>query len=423
MSASSTSVESNSSANSTTALNPSLASERTSPITVRAKLSAAVAAIVLYLCGNLLTSFCAPSLAHDLFAWQNHDACWWTVKNFKDSQGHADVLLLGSSLMCRVVNEGDATYLKRPVNALGHFRSQHLEDALSAGQSHHYQTISLAVGGMNASDVSTLVPPLLTTDKLPSAIVYGIGPRDLFDNSLESAADAPAFRLAEKLQSFDSEVQKNARPSREAQFKLAINRILQFALPLYRFQDELSVALRRQSLIAINALVPEPRACSIQPLSTIQKAQLHLVPADMDNTCLVKPDDPVHPDIFDFNNNYFMSYNPFRPALYRRQLFFLDRFLKFGTEDGIKIILVKMPLRADNLTLMVPNFYSLYNQDIDRLARANGAVVVDASKTAKFSDSDFTDTVHLSGGGACKLIDALAPIVARNVSAPTKTSN
>ena len=398
-------------------------------------ISAAIVAIVLYLAVNGMASLYLPVLMQDLLAWQNHDACWWTVKNFKDTPGRADVLMLGSSLMCRVINEGDATYLNHPLNAMAHFRSEHLEDALSnlhstmrsagatspdSGSVPHYRSISLAVGGMNASDVSTLVPPLLTAEKTPAAIVYGIGPRDLFDNSLESAADAPAFRLAEKLQTFDAETQKNARPSREAQFKLAINRILQFVLPLYRYQDELVVAFRRQSLAAIDILAPKPSACALPPLTTVQRAQLHLVASDAENECLVKPDDPLHPDHFDFNNNYFMSYNPFRPALYRRQLFFLNRFLKYSTSHGIKTFVVKMPLRADNLSLMVPNFYDLYNRDVDLIAQANGVTVIDASKAAQFSDSDFTDTVHLSGRGACKLIDAIAPVISDRLPSPIR---
>jgi Protein of unknown function (DUF1574) len=388
---------------------------------VFSRVAPSIAAIFFYLCLNLIASFGFPSLFQDLFAWQNHSICWWTVKNFRESTGQADVLLVGSSLMCRVVNEGDATYLNHCVNGIGHHQSRYLENKLSnilatqrgGSMFRHYRSISLAVGGMNASDVAAIVPPLMTREKKPSAIVYGIGPRDLFDNSLESAAHAPAFRLAEKMQELDTEFQQHARPGREAQFKFRMNRILHFCLPVYQHQDELSIAFRRQAKAAIDQICPKPAMCSVPPLSLIEKAQLHLVADDVENWCLVKPDDHLHPDRFDFNNNYYLSYNPFKPALYNHQLFFLDRFLKFSQQNGIKVIMVKMPLRQDNFSLMVPNFYNIYSRDIDRLAAASGAVVVDPAALTSFTDDDFTDTVHMTGKGSCKLIDTIAPIVAR----------
>ncbi len=402
---------------------PSLSLSPSAELT-RFRFAPSVVAVLLFLILNLLACWAFPSLFQDSFEWQNRNGCWWAVKNFRDLPEKADVLLVGSSLMCRVVNEGDATYLNHPLNALEHYRSRLMEDILAylhassqegSSKIRHYRTVSLAVGGMNASDVATLVPPLLTPDKTPSAIVYGIGPRDLFDNSLESPADTAPFRLAEKMQELDEESQRNARPGREAQFKIAVNRLLNLSLPIYHYQEEFSIAFRRRLKDVMDTLIPKPAICDLPPISNIARIKLHHVAEDVKNICIVKPDDTSHPDKFDFNDNYFLSYNPFKPALYRRQLFFLNRFLKFGEEKGIKIFLVKMPLRQDNYSLMVPNFYNIYSHDIDRLAAEHGATVIDASKLASFTDKDFTDTVHLTGRGGCKLIETISPIIYRNL--------
>ncbi len=72
-----------------------------------------------------------------------------------------------------------------------------------------------------------------------------------------------------------------------------------------------------------------------------------------------------------------------------------------------------MPLRQDNYSMMVPNFYSMYSRDLDRLAAEHGAVVIDPKELAKFTDDDFTDTAHMNGKGGCKLVEAIAPAVAR----------
>jgi hypothetical protein len=407
-----------------TSIPPTIVGERPiapTPQRVFSQIAPSIAAILLYFCLNLLAQCNFPTLFHDLFIWQNHSVCWWTVKNFKESATKADVLLIGSSLMCRVVNEGDATYLNHWVNGFAHNRSQCLEDKLSTiiatrrsgAAPRHYRTISLAVGGLNVSDVSALVPPLMTREKKPSAIIYGIAPRDLFDNSIESAADSSAFRLAEKMQELDAASQHHARYSREAQFKLGVNRILQFCLPIYRYQDELNIAFRRQASTVIDHICPKPTRCSLPPFSLIAKAQLHLNADDVQQWCLVKPYNPLRPDRFDFDNNYFMSYNPFKPVIYQHQLFFLDRFLKFGQQNGIKVILIKMPLRQDNYSMMVPNFYNMYSRDLDRLAKEHGAAVIDPTELTKFTDDDFTDTAHMNGKGGCKLVESIAPAVAR----------
>jgi len=384
------------------------------PVLPASRISAALAAFTFFVGLNILSTWFLPGCLSDRFALQNRDAFWWAAKHYRDLPHHADILLLGSSLMCRVVNEGDATFLKHPVNALAHYRSEHLENALSAQG--RYRTASLAVGGMNVSDVAVLVPELCQSGKKPSVIVYGIGPRDLFDNSLESPSDTPAFRLAEKLADFDDEVEKMARPGRGPQFKLAVNRCLRYFLPIYCYQGELAVIFRRVVKkgfdLVLDAAFPRPEKLVIEQ-NSVQQMVLHLVPIDLKNYCLVKPDNPLRPERFDFTNNYIMSYNPFKPALYQRQLFFLRRFLNYCKRERITTILVKMPLRKDNFALMPPNFYDLYSQDVDGLAREYKAVVIDPSATVPFTDDDFTDTVHLTGRGACRLIELIAPTIAR----------
>jgi hypothetical protein len=278
---------------------------------------------------------------------------------------------------------------------------------------HRYSSASLAVGGMNVSDVAAMVPPLLNAANKPSIIVYGIGPRDFHDNSLESPADAPSFRLGEKLKTVPDEAQKYARPTREAQFQYQTNKILRSFFGIYKIQDELAVWFRRQTQAVFDRIEPKPATCSLPEFDDNQKQRLHLVTPDAGSYCRVPPDDPTHPLKFDFQNNYYMSYNPFKPVLYRRQLYFFDRFLQYAQDQGIKVVVVKMPLRADNFQMMVPNFYHLYETDVATIARRHGADLVDGAEVASFNDADFTDTVHLTGTGASKLVEGIAPYVSQ----------
>ena len=374
--------------------------------------SVTVAAVLIFVLLNVYAQYAWAPVLSNRFVFQNRDSCWWAANNFISLKKSPGILLVGSSLMCRVVNEGDATFLHHSLNAGEHYRSEHLEQLLSSPQ-RSYRTTSLAVGGMNASDVGSLVPALIKKDKKPYAIIYGIAPRDLFDNSLTSPSDAVGFRLAEKIYDFEPPVMAMAYHSREAQFNCFVNRCLRAMVPIYNFQDELSIFLRRIFKFHIDSNLPRAAVCdsTVATFSQIQLTKLNLLPEDTQNNCLVKPDDPQHPDQFDFRNNYFLSYNPFKPALYRRQVFFLERFLKYTHDQGIKTVVIKMPLRRDNYGLMPPLFYQVYSRDIDRLSREYGAMVIDAAASPSFTDSDFTDTVHMSGFGSCKLVELIAPTI------------
>jgi len=101
---------------------------------------------------------------------------------------------------------------------------------------------------------------------------------------------------------------------------------------------------------------------------------------------------------------------------YNAQLYYLDSLLRFAEEKGVKVILVNMPLRKDNLTAMMPNYYELYKSDIAKHAAKYHAQVVDLFNTDTFTDDDFIDTVHLTGHGSIKLVDKLAAAVAPNVA-------
>ena len=188
------------------------------------RVSCALAALLLFLLINFSSGRLLGHCIKDRFALQNRDGCWWAVRHFKDLTYKPDIVLAGSSLMCRIINEGDATFLNRSINALAHYRCEHLEQLLSSDKP--IKTASLAVGGMNASDVDSLIPSLLMGSKKPAAIVYGIGPRDLFDNSLVSPADTSPYKLAQKIGAVSDQIQMLARPTREAKFKYKANKIL-----------------------------------------------------------------------------------------------------------------------------------------------------------------------------------------------------
>jgi hypothetical protein len=374
-------------------------------------------ACVLFGAVNLAFAFCFGASGSDVFPLQNRTEAWWTVKNFRECRNHADVLLIGSSLMCRVINEGEATYAHRVLNGHAHYYSQKLEDLLSQELKTKIKSISLSIPGLNASDASVVGCELLQGQKKPNIIVYGIAPRDVMDNALESPAGTDVFHLMEKIGNL-SDVAYTARPTREDKFKYAFNQLLSRAVPLYKDQEELVVCFRREASNLLQEYVPTPAIGyvppSVTPIDRETRVAMRLLSPDSEANLRIFPSDAEHPEHFDFRNCYLAAYNPFRPKQYRTQLDFVDRFLRTAQERDMKVVLVNMPLRQDSFDLMPANFYNLYSQDIRRLAATRGATLIDMQPMA-FEDEDFVDQVHLTGTGACKFIDRLAPRLANVV--------
>ncbi|MDR3617393.1 MAG: DUF1574 family protein [Candidatus Obscuribacterales bacterium] len=369
----------------------------------------------------------------DSFQFQNQDIGWWTVNNFRQLQKRADVLLIGSSLMCRVTNEGEATYLNHDLNGNEHHRCQHMEDLLAQDLHRKVLTTSLSVPGMNASDASVVFSELVKDGKIPDVIVYGIAPRDFLDNGLEVPANTSLYQLMEKTGQLQ-DVANLSRLTRTDRAKYAANKVLRRIFPLYDKQTELSIIFRRAAKQELAKTLPAPAICELPTLDKVTKSLLHLVPEDSDPYCHVTPYDESHPNTADFKNCYLVSYNPFRPGLYNPQMKFLDRFLKIAKSRNIQVILVNMPLRKDSFNLMPPNLHNLYMQDAQRIATANGANFVDMQHSG-FNDADYDDQVHLTGRGASKFVELLTPKLvpyisqalatkeaARQLSASTKTS-
>jgi hypothetical protein len=105
---------------------------------------------------------------------------------------------------------------------------------------------------------------------------------------------------------------------------------------------------------------------------------------------------------------YCITYQPFRPKPYYNQVMFLRRMLNAARQDGIKPVLVNMPLRSDNLTAMQPHFYDLYRNDLRSVALDCGADLIDMNANAGFTFDDFRDSVHLTGAGSNKFVEGLA---------------
>lgn len=355
----------------------------------------------------------------DQFEAANHRWTWWQAKGYKELPYTPDVVMFGSSLLARIINQGEATYLKRSINSTKHNHSQQLEDLVASKTGVPVTTYAFNLSGLHASDAAVLVSGLLKS-KTPSTIVYTIAPRDLLDNLLEAPYTTEQFELMSHSSDL-GELASKARLSTMDKVHYWFIEKYNRASALGKCKTELATTFERTyrqfALPLLDAHVPSVD----QPL-TAGKVGLKIAAFDFPESVTVEPEDPNKIELNDNLQCYRFCYQPFRPKIYNNQLFYLDYLLKFAQERGVKVILVNMPLRRDNLTAMIPNFLELYKSDIANHAAKYGARVVDLLDGETFPDSDFCDTVHLTGHGAVKFVNKMAEQVAPEIASTAVAS-
>jgi hypothetical protein len=81
----------------------------------------------------------------------------------------------------------------------------------------------------------------------------------------------------------------------------------------------------------------------------------------------------------------------------------LHRMIDWCAKHGTSLVLVDMPVTAD-LEAQYPNQFAEYRRRLTEVETARDVLVIHAHRDLiGLTDSDFSDTVHLNGGGARKL--------------------
>lgn len=389
----------------------------TAPLNRRRRISYALVAVCLFACANIAFAALIRTGGLDRFQMTTHNWAWWATKCLEDHKQPVDVMLMGSSLMQRVMDEGEATYLNKTIDAITHRNSNELEDLLTKQLHRPVKTWSYAIGGLHASDASVVTSALLRGEHQPAAIVYGIAPRDLMNNLLASPCATETFQLMNKLTD-QSDIGLKARTSNGEKFDYFVSTGLGKALPIYDFHAELAQCFRRSYKHKVDEVANKYVEHPTNPIGTLDQISLHMVPEEFEGSIPIPPFNPAHPTCEDNKLTYMFAYRPFRHKFYKTQKYFLERMLQTANERGIQVVFVNMPLRKDNFEAMEPGFYDLYLKDIKGLASQYKANYVEMNRPQTFAFSDFTDQVHLNGRGAVKFVAALAPEVGAVLNKP-----
>lgn len=258
---------------------------------------------------------------------------------------------------------------------------------------------------------------LMSNQKKPKLLIYGIAPRDLLDNNVKSPVTTDIFRY---LSTFNS---VSALPGDVfTSLDDRVNCVLKEISFLVDRKAALTKCALEQTQAVIPLLVPAVRdAKPSAPTEQDKIAQAHAtltapaapgakpaVASDFTPEALakVKPTDSMSKKIAAFELLQQVSkgvtifrYNPYCAERYNRQVVFLDMLLAHLESIGVQVVVVKMPLKSEHVAIMPKELLDSYTKDVERLTTKYGAALLDFN-TPEFKDADYGDVAHLNPAGA-----------------------
>lgn len=347
--------------------------------------------------------FCKINWNHlrlDHYASPNRSMVWWTVNDFRKQKETPELVVIGSSLMMHALHGGDAEYTKLPQNEVLHHRCEMLEDLIQKKTGAKVKSFAFALAGQMASDAYVLCSTLLPERK-PKVLVYGIAPRDLMDNTLDSPASTDIFKYMSKL----GGTQDCAWQARHSVWE-KVEYCFEQASALYNHRNYF-VYLQQHYVQNILRLFGYKHTEEVHTPFALRRFTLRDLPEDMGtNERIALPNLEVK--YVDNSDEYRLRYQPFKQKKFDEQVAYLEKLMDFCQKQGIKLLMVNMPLTDDNIALMPPGTYDLYKRTVSGLAAKYNERFIDLQDSKRFPKRLYCDTAHMSGYGGVIFFNSLA---------------
>lgn len=355
--------------------------------------SRAVVAFLGFVVMDLTAKVLCPSALLEKYEPREKTLLADLVRAWNEAPQAPEICFMGSSLMQCALKNSSPTFL----NEAGSF--------------------SWALGGENASDSYIIAQRMMSKEKKPKLLIYGIAPRDLLDNNVKSPVSTDIFRYLSSLESVinlpaDAFISVDDR----------VNCLLKQTSFLVDRKNVFSKAASDGAAVLISNMVPAgavKKSAQALEQDQIAQAQAQLTAPDkpgdkpkkvaeftQEQLAAVKPGDPMAKKIAAFELLQQVSkgvtifrYNPYCAERYNRQIVFLDMLLSHLENIGVQVVVVEMPLKREHVAIMPKELLSSYSKDVARLATKYGASLLDFN-SPEFKDSDYGDVAHLNSAGA-----------------------
>ena len=340
----------------------------------------------------------------------------WVAKfpRFFDANVNPTVALIGSSLPMAAFGKYDRLSGKAglksdsDVELRTYLDSTYFASLLNSHYGRRDQVSNLTCAGCMASDAYVITQALLDKKRTPEIIIYGIAPRDFQDNCMPKIGQSPIFEVIPGWVTWGDLFQFRGSPAE------GLQRFFSCLFDFYRSRRkyrDVCVGLfsdwinHPQTLFACATLRAQPQAaasvCNMPPVS--QAA------ASLGN----ESDKPASKaeDL----KMYERRYQPFNGERFGQEREYFERLLKACAQRHVRLILVRMPLTAENAALMPAELSRRFDETLAAAVKSGAASVIDMN-SGIFAADDFVDSAHLNEMGSKKFQDNLVGKLSQLVS-------
>lgn len=332
------------------------------------------------------------------------------IEKFLYSDDNPEIVLLGSSLVLKPSLECDRAFegLVLPENLVEarrikqkYTKSAHLQRMLQTQVEGKFDLINLGVPSCMVGDYYLTLKKLKDFGKRPQLIVLGLAPREFLDNSYPDPKQTASYELMSQL----SPVHDWARHPLSA-----VDYVVQL-LPPFALLNEIGDSVKVKAFsfrYAIEQKGSEPVHALV---ATCRQMLLNSLPRQMQNQVRQTHEKPYrYMDMAAYN----WSYNPPNLHHMRRQIRFLDLFVELASKWNLPVVLVDMPITAENQALIEPETLSFYKTVLREIAEKYKVTLVDANNLSGCTSADFLDSVHLNASGGHKCFNCLVNAISTN---------
>ena len=335
-----------------------------------------------------------------------HTWTFWAAKEFAAEKKAPDVVICGSSVLMHPIARVEAEHTGKNIDYVLNHQSSYVADKLAGILNKSgLSCFSFSLPGSMVSDDYMVMRALLSGPKKPAVVVLGLTLRDFIDSGVTCPGATPPFKYLKRYTNID-EFADLAMPQVWQRMDYWIGKLVYLNGRKMDLQTILSEGAK-------NTLTPLYTQC-FAPCRLLEMDPTRNTPANLrgemePGMMIVGPNEVARYD--DNTAEYRKRYKRNDPKMFEIQSKFLERLLSEAKQNGIRVVMVNIPVTEENHTLMPPLAYEKYQQRVKELATKWNVDYVDPAPSIKLSKADFYDSVHMNASGGRKLLDSFVNAV------------
>ncbi|MCC7528249.1 MAG: hypothetical protein IT342_06990 [Candidatus Melainabacteria bacterium] len=318
---------------------------------------------------------------------------------FFDSKERPQLLVLGSSLPMEAIARYDAEYTgsfdEKNLNAVRKYTgARYLEHLIAQKNGSSVTAFNLTCVACMASDAELILRRVVEAGRAPQIVVFGIGPRDFIDNIVPAAGKTPVCQLLSNRITL-SEIFSQTRSPDETRDLF----IGQLVYP-YKVRGDYRTMLTGW---ACDLFSHPADLFESQQLAKLSQKQMpmHAAKSASESTRRIAPKPPQFADLPEWKERYL----PANFERFEKEKASFQNMLAICKKNGIRMIVVNMPITKENRKLIPEKLYARYQNEICKMPAKFGDEFIDLDANDAFQLSDFYDSAHLNAQGGKKVQD------------------